>query len=199
MTTDLTYYERVACCILETATVLLEDTGLPVPARRAIVDTGPLGTPACCDALLVTRGKSRANLNGRDHCGPVDKIVDWEVRIFRGACQTEPACDDPNEPTCFDLDGWCPGDPWPDQPLDPCEPLGRAWARRLRSADRALLESQRFTTEIDACLCATELFGCETVCQMNCSTPTEWFETDHKTGGGCAGSIIKIRTHTIGA
>ena len=200
-TTDLTYYERVACCILSTAKAVLEDHGLPIPARAEIADTGALGNPACCDALLVTRGKSKRNTAvSATNCGPQDKIVEWELRIVRTACQHQPECGTETETNCFDLDGWCPGDPFPVEHLDDaCNTAGREWSRRLRAADRALLESDYFAAEIDHCLCAPELFQCDTVCDLSCSKPTEWYETEHMTGGGCAGSKIKIRTHTLGA
>lgn len=196
---DLTYYERVACCILGTASVLLEDAGLPVPARAAIVDAGQLGNPSCCEALLVTPGRSLSRLEDGRKCGPKEKIVEWELRIFRDACTAEHECGEEGESNCFDLGGWCPGDPFPEQPEDACTPLGREWSRRLRLADRALLESPLFAAEVDACLCAVELFGCDSICSLSCATPTEWYETARSSGGGCAGSILKFRTHTIGA
>ena len=194
--TDLWYYQRVACCVLAAATEALEDAGLPVPARREYVQFGQLGNPVCCDALLVSRGPSRPNLLGRKGCAPVDRVTEWRVRIFRPVCQVEPECG-ATTVDCFEIP-LCPGDPWNGGvPSDPCSPLGRAETQALLDADQAVLEHQ-LPKLIDRCMCDTGRFpNCDQGCGFGCSDPTSWLSTEAVSGGGCAGSIIKVETRTI--
>lgn len=194
---DLYYYHRVGCCILNAAIDVLSKAGLPIPARRDQVYSGKFGDPTCCDALLVTLGNSRPNPRARTpRCGPLDKITEWEVRIFRDACPVDPECD-ANPVDCRDL-VLCPTAPWPEPPeLDPCAPASRAYQQALIYADRAALE-QGLSAAIDACLCDREQFDCDEPCLYDCSDPTIWTSTTRATGGGCAGSILKFETHTIG-
>lgn len=199
---DLWYYGRVECCILWSAVGVLEACGLPVPARVEGVYSGQLGDPSCCDALIVTAGTSRNNpavSATKRGCGPLDKVVEWEVRIFRDACQTEPECGDPlGSPSCVEFVG-CPGESWPAPPdLDPCDPLSRGWQQALMKADRQALESG-LAAQVDDCLCqSSAVFDCGgDGCLFVCDQPTTWLGSQRVSGGGCGGTILKFQTHTI--
>jgi hypothetical protein len=65
-------------------------------------------------------------------------------------------------------------------------------------ADRFALESA-LAHQIKCCLNADEIFEaseCEEECRFSCDE-VKWLGTERKTGGGCAGSILRIETSTM--
>ncbi len=145
----------------------------------------------------MSPGASKRNPSApQNRCGPLDRIIEWEVRIFRDVCQTQPDCGYEAEP-CPAVN-LCPGEPWPtDIEMDGCEPLSRAWQQALLFADRAALE-QGLAKAIDECICQAVSPDCDSPCGYTCSEKTKWTRTVPSSGGGCAGSVLYLETHTIG-
>lgn len=196
---DLSMYQRIGCCILGSAAGILHAHGLPVPARTALRYHGKYGDPTCCDALLVTLGNSKPNRTNKE-CGPLDRVITWEVRIFRDVCQVEPdKCKDSDD---LDLTGcgaaWlCPGEEWPeDQVPGGCGVLDPWVEHALLMADRHALEAL-LAEQIKCCLNEIDFSDCGDPCNFRCSE-VRWIGSARKTGGGCAGTVLTFETDTIG-
>ncbi len=188
-TCDLSFYAHIECCLLSAAEATLESYGLPAPGRVEGVWFGVKGDPACCDALVVSVGASRPASQGA--CHPAARVIDWEVRITRSVCQTDPECGE--EPADCSENLLCPGDVWPETVPDGCETSGRQAQRRLLMADRTALETH-LAGQAKCCVNENRWRDCG--CQFACDEVL-WQRSEPISGGGCAGTLLRFQTSTV--
>ena len=200
---DPQWPQRMACCFLDSAAVLLEDYGIPAPERIEFLQHRFDVFPDCCSALLLRDVSVTNTTPDDDDCGISQCEITWELQYTQCVTVRDPKCleagdCDVQSGDCRDVLRCPPTDTAHVFECEPCKAQTKAEETDIISSARWVL-TKCLADEVKKCLCDPNSMPYPDECVDECgpSSHCQYLRLQNVTmvdGGGCAGFLMRFQS-----